>query len=96
MKMLMVVYNEALDIELMELLEGCKIKGYTKIKGALGKGTASGAHLGTDTWPGLNNILYAACGEKDAEQLISRVKELRKQLGHEGIKAFLMPLEEIT
>ena len=95
-KMVMIVYNEAMDMEIMEILENCASKNYTKIKGVFGKGTTSGTHLGTDIWPGRNNILYVACKEEEAGQLIACVKELRKKLGEEGVKAFVLPLEEIT
>ena len=96
MKMVMLTYNEALDNEVMEILESCLMKNYTKITGVFGCGTSSGTHLGTDIWPGLNNILYVACEEVVGKKIIVLVKQLRKSLGVEGIKAFLMPLEELT
>lgn len=94
MMMVMVVYNEALDMEIMELLERCGIKAYTKVTGTFGKGAASGSHLGTDIWPGRNNILYAACD--NAEGLLAGISELRKELATEGIKAFTWGLEEVV
>lgn len=96
MKMVMIVYNEAMDMEVMETLEQCAMKNYTKIKGVFGKGAASGTHLGTDIWPGRNNILYAACEQKEKDSLLSCVRELRRKLGKEGVKAFVWDLEEIT
>jgi nitrogen regulatory protein PII len=96
MKMVMLVYNEALDNEVMEILESCSIKNYTKIPEVFGCGAASGTHLGTDIWPGRNNILYVACEEVASNKIIALVKQIRKSLGAEGIKAFIMPLEEIT
>ena len=96
MKMVMVSYNEAMDLEVMEALSTCSIKKYTKILGTFGMGDTSGTHLGNDTWPGRNNILYVACEEDAAKKLLSCVKELRKTLGKEGIKAFILPIEELT
>lgn len=96
MKMVMIIYNEAMDIEVMELLESCTMKNYTKMKGVFGKGTASGVHMGTDIWPGRNNVLYVACEEQDARRLISCTKKLREKLGKEGIKAFVWDLEDAT
>jgi len=96
LKMAIIVYNEALDLEVMEVLVGCGVKNYTKINAAYGRGESSGTHLGNDIWPGRNNILYIACEEKEAQQILGRVKELRKKIGHEGIKAFFLPLEEMT
>jgi len=95
-KMVMVAYNEAVDMEVMEALENCCLKNYTKVMGVFGRGETSGTHLGNDVWPGRNNLLYVACEDKAAKQLVSIVKELRKKLGKEGIKAFILPLEEIT
>lgn len=94
--MVMVSYNEAVDMEVMEAMENCGLKNYTKITGAYGKGATSGTHLGNDIWPGRNNVLYVACQDSEAEKLIDCIKELRKTLGKEGLKAFLLPLEEIT
>jgi hypothetical protein len=93
-KMVMVVYNEAIDAEVTELLGGCVLKSYTKITGVFGKGETSGTHLGNDIWPGRNNILYVACETSQAKQLLSCVKELRKELGPEGVKAFSWNLDD--
>jgi len=92
----MLVYNEALDNELMEILESCALKNYTQVTGVFGRGASSGTHLGTDIWPGRNNILYVACEDALAKKVLASVKELRKTLRAEGVKAFLMPLEDLT
>lgn len=95
-KMVIVVYNEAVDSEVMEVMEKCGLENYTKVMGVYGRGENSGTHLGNDIWPGRNNILYVACEEKAGEQLLLGIKGLRKSLAKEGVKAFLLPLEEIT
>jgi len=96
MKMVMVTYNEAIDIEVMEVLNGCGLANYTKITRVSGKGTTSGTHLGNQIWPGLNYILYVACEDTQVKQVVLGVTNLRKTLGKEGVKAFVMPLEQIT
>lgn len=95
-KMVMVVYNEAVESEVMEVLTDCGLKNYTKIPAAYGKGNASGTHLGSDIWPGRNNILLVGCGKTEAARLLSCIRELRKTLAKEGIKAFSFSLEEST
>lgn len=94
-KMVMITYNEAIDAEVMEVLANCGLRNFTKIMGTFGRGTTSGTHLGDDIWPGRNNILYIACEEKEAKEILSCIKELRKKLGKEGIKAFVLPVEEV-
>lgn len=96
LKMVMIIYNEALDSEVMQVLEGCAMKNYTKIGGVFGKGATSGTHLGNDIWPGRNSILYVVGEENAAQQMLRCIKELRKKLGQEGIKAFVLPIEEMT
>ena len=96
MKMVMITYNEAVEYEVMNSLAGCALKNYTKITDTYGSGLASGTHLGNDIWPGKNSVLYVACSDKEAKDLMSRIKELRKTLGKEGLKAFLLPLEDMT
>ena len=96
MKMVMVIYNEAIDAEVMQALDGCGIKNYSKINSTFGSGNTSGIHEGNDVWPGKNNILYIACEESNSQKLLSSIQELRKTLGKEGVKAFLLPLEKVT
>lgn len=96
MKMIMIAYNEAVDLEVMEMLEDCGLKNYSKIAETFGRGSSSGTHLGTDIWPGLNNILYAAGEDSKVPALLAAVKELRKTIGQEGLKAFVWTLEEMT
>jgi hypothetical protein len=96
MKMVMIAYNQVMDDEVMEVLKGCAMQHYTKASDLHGKGAASGIHLGNDIWPGLNNMLYIACPDDDALKILSCVRSLRREYGHEGIKAFVLPLEEMT
>ena len=95
-KMVMIAYNEAIEAEVMEILQECGVNNYTLLPGAFGRGEASGTHLGNDIWPGRNQILYIACDEEKAKHILSCIKELRKTLSKEGIKAFVLPLEEST
>jgi len=96
MKMVMVTYNEAIDVEVMEVFKGCGLVNYTKLTRVFGKGTTSGTHLGNQIWPGLNYILYVACEDAQVKQFVLGITNLRKALGREGVKAFVMPLEQIT
>jgi hypothetical protein len=94
--MVMICYNEAIDEEVMEILEACAHSNYTKIIGVFGKWMGSGMHLGNDVWPGRNNVLYAACDDDSAARLIEGIRGLRKEYRHEGIKAFSWKIEETT
>lgn len=96
MKMLMIIYNEAIDEEVMAALEVCCVESFTKFRRVLGKGKLSGAHLDSNTWPGANNVLMSVADDGKIPAVLKQVKSLRETLGKEGIKAFVWPVEEAT
>lgn len=97
MKMVMITYNEATDTDVMDVVNGCGIVSYTKMTRVYGKGLMSGTHMGDQVWPGLNNVLYVACDDAQADRIVSGVMDLRKSpIGREGIKAFVMPIDRMT
>jgi hypothetical protein len=96
-KMVMIAYNEAIDVEVMEMLgQTCVMNNYTKVPAIFGKGTSSGTHMGDDIWPGRNNLLMIGCSDAEAKQLIAAAKKLRSSVGKEGIKAFVLSVEAVT
>lgn len=96
MKMVMVVYNEAIDVELLQAMAACGLQNFSRVTQVSGRGNASGTHEGNDIWPGMNNILYVACPDDKAQALMQAVRALRNQLGAEGVKAFMWTIDEMT
>lgn len=96
MKMILIAYNQALDDEVMSAMEESGLENYTKWTGVLGKGSASGPHLDTHVWPKANNVVAIAADDSSVEPLLERIKKLRAELGAEGIKAFVLPIEKLT
>ncbi len=95
--MVMLTYNEAIDIEIMEVVNGCGLQNYTKVVRVVhGKGTASQTHMGDHIWPGLNYITFVACEDTQADQIVAGIKKLRERLAKEGLKVFVMPLEQVA
>jgi len=96
MKMVWIAYNQAIGEEVDECLKKCNIKSYTKIPLVHGVGQHSGPHLGTHIWPGVNSLLMIVCTEEIKERLLEEVRRLKRTFEREGIKAFVVPVEEIT
>jgi len=96
MKLVLIAYNEAVDDEVTEVLQDCGAENYTKWTKVLGRGTASGPHLGSHVWPKYNNVLAVVVPEETAAALIEEIRKLRATLGQEGVKAFLLPVEDVT
>ncbi len=96
MKMILISYNVAIDEEVMEALKEVGISGYTKLPKVLGDGKTSGPRLDSHIWPGANSLLALAVEDDEKDQILAQVMKLRQKLGKEGIKAFVLPLEEVT
>lgn len=96
MKLILIAYNEAIDEEVMELLDTAEVAGYTKWIQVLGKGRASGPHLLSHVWPKGNNVLVTVVDDALAVELLDAVRNLRQTAGAEGLKAFQLDVEEQT
>jgi len=94
MKLVLIAYNEAIDEEIEELLSEGGLEGFTKWTKVYGKGRSSGPHLGTHVWPKANNVLAVVTEDDKAEKLLEGVRELRTRLSKEGVKAFVLNVEE--
>ena len=96
MKMVMIAYNEAMDEEVSEVLRANAHAEFTKWTKVHGWGQHSEPHLMTNVWPKANRFLMTCVADEKAAGIIQGVRELRKTLGHEGVKAFTLPVEDVT
>jgi hypothetical protein len=96
MKAVLIMHNVAIDEEVNEMLGSVGIDCYTKFTNTLGKGRLSEPHLGTDVWPGVNYGTFVAADEANAKKIMESVRQMRKKLGSEGVKAFMWEIEDIT
>lgn len=96
MKLVLIVYNEAIDDEVMEQLDAAGVDGYTKWTDVLGKGRRSGPHLLSHVWPKGNNVLLTVVADDVASRLLAELRHLRETMGKEGVKAFAVNVEEVT
>ncbi len=96
MKLVLIAYNEALDEEVGEILRTHAVEGFTKWTKTYGQGNSSGPHMGSHIWPKVNNVLAIVTEDETATRLLEGVRTLRERLAHEGVKAFVLPCEDLT
>jgi len=96
MKLVMICYNEAIDDEVIELLDKADAKGYTKWTKVLGKGQTSGPHLYSHIWPKANNVIATVLSEEIADTVMKDVRKMKSEVGAEGLKAFMWEIDETT
>jgi hypothetical protein len=63
-----VIYDRAIDEEVLAALRECGIESYTRWHNATGVGT-TGHHQGDQAWPALNNVLMAVTGSQEQADL---------------------------
>lgn len=96
MKAVLIVHNVAIDEQVNEMLATVGINCYTKFTDTIGKGQLSEPHLNTDVWPGVNYSTFVVTDPLKARQIMENVRQIRKKLGSEGLKAFMWEIEDIT
>ena len=96
MKAVLIVHNVAIDGEVNEAMEALGVHCFTKFTDTLGKGQMSEPHLNSDVWPGMNWATLVVVEDLKARQVLDGVRQLRRTLGKEGVKAFMWTIEETT
>ncbi|MCS7253289.1 MAG: hypothetical protein RMK18_00655 [Armatimonadota bacterium] len=77
-KLLIIVYDRAIDEDMMSTIERVGVNGYTKFLNAHGLG-GRGLKLGNPIFPGLNNLLLIQLQESKVNELIKAIREMQAQ-----------------
>jgi nitrogen regulatory protein PII len=96
MKMVFVVYSRAADYDVMDAIRRSGIKGYTKVEKACGEGVETEPKLQTHTWPGENCVLFLALKDEEMPPVLEVIRTIKQVHPRSGIKAFVLPMEQIV
>ena len=94
MKMLMVICPESRQADIRALIGQHDVHAYSEVSQVVGEGV-TGKRLGTQTWPGRSSLLFTVIPDDKREALLAALRECRDSLyPGEGMKAFVLPVEE--
>lgn len=97
MKLVLIVFNQALEEEIMQVLESLNIRGYTQINNVYGRGSNKGEpHLGTHVWPEINTLLLTVIPDEKVENLLNEIRRLNDEFESEGLHAFTLKIEQMV
>lgn len=96
MKLVLIAYNEALNMEVLNVLEKNDLSCYTKWEKVYGSGENSEPHLGTHIWPKANDVMAVVMEDEKVPSFMKSIRELRERYPKQGIKAFVLPVEEVS
>lgn len=94
MKSVFITYNQAFTERVDYMLDRLGIRGYTQWVDVKGRGSVDGApHLGTHTWPEINNALIAIVEDDKVDILLEKIQKLNEINTEVGIRAFVWTVE---
>lgn len=95
MKMLMVICPEARRDQVAAMVEQHGVRAFTELPQVIGEGV-TGKRLGSHVWPGKSVLLFTVVADEKTTELVAALKECQKGLyPGEGMKAFVLPAEEV-
>ena len=94
-KIVYIIFNNALEPEVLDLLKKVGVTAYTRWDRVKGVGE-TGPHMGDEVWPAWNTMIMSALEVEKKETLSQEIKKLREQFLEQGVKMLVLPLEEIV
>ena len=86
----MIIYNQAHSSNVLEALDKCGIRGFTKWKDVQGRGSNKGEpHYSTHAWPSKNMVTLAVVEAEELPVLLKELKELNDAADKQGLRAFV-------
>ena len=96
MKAVFISHNQALTEEVEDILKNLAIRGFTQWTEVNGQGTKNGEpHMGTHTWPSLNNVFLTIVEDEKVNPLLKKLSELNTQVEEQGLRAFVWNIENM-
>ena len=97
MKSVLIVYNQANNERVENMLDTLGIRGFTFGANVQGRGHDVGdPHRGTHTWPEMNNAIMTVVDDSKVDELLQSVRKLDKRNEEVGIRAFVWDIVAST
>jgi nitrogen regulatory protein PII len=94
MKMVMIICPDQRREEIRAVIEEHAVPAFSELKDVTGEG-ATGKHMGTRLWPGTSRLLFTVLDDEKKNELMAALHQCANHLyPGEGLRAFVMPVEE--
>ena len=100
MKLVLIVFNFVYDDAVRAIVDRLKIPGFTEVPRVFGTGE-SGKRFGTHAFPGYDTLLFTVLPTESVAPLMEQIATFKAGLTdrakrHGGIKAFVLPVEQMV
>jgi hypothetical protein len=90
-----IIYDRAIDEEILDTLTVCCIDRYTRWHDASGVGE-SGPHLGDHIWPALNNVMMTVVEVEKKDEILKKIRALQEEFPFVGLRAVVLPVLDMV
>lgn len=92
----MIIYNQAHSDIILDILNKCNVRGFTKWVDVQGRGSHKGEpHYGSHAWPAKNMSTMAVVSEEILTPLVNELKELNRISEDQGLRVFVWDAEVV-
>ncbi|MCQ2153733.1 MAG: hypothetical protein MJY44_04085 [Bacteroidales bacterium] len=94
MKAVFISYNQAYNEEIVEVLESCGQRGFTRWEGIQGKGGFNGQpRFGSHAWPEQNHAILAVVKDEKVEPMLEKLRVKDEASPDLGLRAFVWNID---
>lgn len=94
MKAMFIVYNQAYNEEIIDILEKNRQRGFTRWEDIEGKGGFNGIpHMGSHAWPENNHALLVMTDDDKVAPILAGIKAADEASPDLGMRAFVWNIE---
>lgn len=95
MKAIFISFNQAYNEEIVEVLESCGQRGFTRWENVGGRGSETGIpHYGNHAWPEMNIAVLATVPDDLVKPILDALKAKDEEFQALGLRAFVWNVEQ--
>lgn len=95
MKAIFISFNQAWYESILGIMDRNNISGFTYWENVAGRGSRGGEpHYGNHAWPTLNSSIWTIVDDEKVQPLLKMLQKLDAQAPAQGLRAFVLPVEQ--
>lgn len=96
MKSIFITFDQAYYDQILSVLRGNNVRGFTSWEEVQGRGSKTGEpHLGTHAWPSLNSAMITIVDDDKVKNILNDLKALDATSELMGLRAFVWNIEDM-
>ena len=96
MKSIMIMYDQAFQEKIVDLLTRQNCRGFSCWPQVQGRGTKTGEpHMGTHAWPSMCSAIMPVVPDEKVDTLLEKLHAMDKETEMLGLRAFVWTIEKM-